>query len=60
MRGETGVAVKKISRKKTIEDVKSVNKKINSKDITYYLSSYLYMPLCSVLLYCVFYLYYCL
>ena len=31
MRGETGVAVKKISKKKTIEDVKSVNKKINSK-----------------------------
>ena len=27
---------------------------------TYYLPSYLYISLCSVLLYCVFYLYYCL
>lgn len=33
MRGENGVAVKKSSTKKTIDDVKSVNKKINSKSL---------------------------
>ena len=32
MRGEIGVAIEKNSKKKTIEDVKSVSKKINSKD----------------------------
>ena len=31
MRGEIGVAIEKNSKKKTIEDVKSVSKKINSK-----------------------------
>ena len=33
MRGEAGVAVKKNSKKKTIEDVKTLNKKINSKSL---------------------------
>ena len=32
MRGEVGAAVKKSSKKKTIEDVKSVNKKVSSRD----------------------------
>ena len=31
MRGENGVAVKKSSTKKTIEDVKSINKNNNKK-----------------------------
>ena len=33
MRGENGAAIKKSSTKKTIEDVKSVNKKIKSKSL---------------------------
>ena len=33
MRGENGVAVKKSSTKKTIEDVKSINKNNNKESI---------------------------
>ena len=33
MRGENGAAVKKSGTKKTIEDVRTVNKKINSKSL---------------------------
>ena len=33
MRGENGVAVKKSSTKKTIEDVKSINKNNNKKSL---------------------------